>query len=114
MKAAGIDYVEEVNEVTPITYTEWRGADQYYSVYFIGERKLHRVVMSVVNGAAGPCYADTFRLRNITDVRIDNYGCVIHLSTGKKIELVNSSDEGPVAFMGSVRGLHTRWDDQAD
>jgi len=111
MEAAGVIDPDQVNEVAPITYGEVRGASQYLTVYFVSEKSLLRVVLDVTGGVVQSSFADTFRLKNITDVRIDALGCVIQLNTGKKIELVNHSIEGPESFMDSVRGLHTRWDD---
>jgi len=111
MEAAGIMDPDQVREVTPVTYGEVRGTSQYLTVYFISEKSLFRIVMDVTGGVVQSPFADTFRLKNITDIRIDQYGCVISLNTGKKIELVNNSIEGPESFMDSVRGLHTRWDD---
>ena len=59
-------------------------------------------------------FFDVYRFKNIDDIRVDDYGCVITLKTGKKLELKSGCLEGADSFKFSAHGLVSLWDEYDD
>ena len=118
MSVAGIFDPEEVDSIEPISYVESLKGKTYLTVWLFGNKKVHSTTFEAVPGvyedvtqAIGWSTHDAYRFKNISNLTVDQYGCVISLSDGKKLELKSTSLEGPEDFLFSARGLETLWDE---
>ena len=121
MNACGIWDEEEIELVEPISYLEKMGAHTFVTVWLFGFKKIYSAMMELVPGeydaasdGYGQQFVDVYKFKNIDDIRYDEYGCVITLSRGKKIELKPTTLEGIESFASSCRGLVHLWDEYDD
>ncbi|KAA8823323.1 hypothetical protein EMO92_10200 [Bifidobacterium reuteri] len=121
MKACGIFDEEEVGRIDPISYAEKSGDHFFVTVWMFGNKKIYSAMMEILPGnwpdpesGYGRAFFDVYRFKNINDIRVDDYGCVITLNTGKKLELNSNCLEGKDAFAFSAHGLVSLWDEYDD
>lgn len=121
MRACGIFDEDEIGAIAPISYSERNGSRTFITVWLFGNKKIYSAMFELLPGGwddpdepHGEKFVDVYRFKNIDDIRVDDYGCVITLRTGKKIELKSGCLEGPDSFNFSAHGLVSLWDEYDD
>ncbi len=121
MKVCGIFDPDEVGDIYPISYPEPSAGHTFWTIWLFGNKKIYSAMIEPVPGvwddplqAMGRTFFDVYRFKNISDIRVDDYGCVITLRTGKKLEMTSNTFEGFDAFQRSARGLVRLWDEYDD
>lgn len=121
MRVCGIFDESEVGEVSPISYIEHSGQHTFATVWMFGNKKIFSAMFELIPGdfeeptePHGTQFFDVYRFKNIDDIKVDDFGCVITLRTGKKLELKSNTLEGKDAFTFSAHGLISLWDNYAD
>lgn len=121
MNACGIFDEEEIGGIDPISYIEQTSGRFFVTVWMFGNKKIYSSMIELLPGewseptaAHGKTFFDVYRFKNIDDIRVDDYGCVITLRTGKKLELKSNCLEGKDAFAFSAHGLVRLWDEYDD
>lgn len=121
MQACSIFDEEEVGRIEPISYIEQSAAHTFVTVWMFGNKKIYSAMIELHPGewndpleAMGRTFFDVYRFKNIDDIRVDDYGCVITLKMGKKLELKSNCLEGLESFKFSAHGLVSLWDEYDD
>lgn len=121
MQVCGIFDEEEVASIDPISYLEQAGGRSFVTVWMFGNKKIYSAMIELIPGAwddpetpHGKTFFDVYRFKNINDISVDPYGCIITLKTGKKLELKSNCLEGEDGFNFSARGLVNLWDEYDD
>lgn len=121
MRVCGILDEEEIGGVDPISYSEMSNGQTFVTVWLFGNKKIFEATIELQPGdfddpdePHGQKFYDVYRFKNINDIRVDDYGCVITLNTGKKLELKPECIEGKDSFNDSAHGLVSLWDDYDD
>ncbi|BDR54207.1 hypothetical protein KIMH_03180 [Bombiscardovia apis] len=120
MQVCGIFDEEEVGRIEPISYIEHSGLHTFITVWMFGNKKIYSAMYEgTSDGTCSPLpegrtFFDVYRFKNISDIRLDVYGCVISMKTGKKLELKTNNLEGKESFMMSAHGLVSLWDEYDD
>lgn len=121
MRICGIWDEEEISDIEPISYLEEVAGRIYLTVWMFGNKKIYSAMAELIPGEwddptdpHGAQFFDVYRFKKIDDIRVDDYGCVISLQNGKKLELKSNSIEGFESFQFSSRGLVRLWDEYDD
>jgi hypothetical protein len=121
MRICGIFDETEVGEVSPISYIEYSGQHTFATVWMFGNKKIFSAMFELIPGdyqdpaePHGAQFFDIYRFKNVDDIRVDDFGCIIALRSGKKLELKSNAIEGKDNFNFSAHGLVSLWDSYAD
>lgn len=121
MRVCGIFDEEEISSIEPISYIEQGRSHTFATVWMFGNRKIYSAMVELLPGSwddpsepHGVTFFDVYRFKSIQDIRVDDYGCVITLRTGKKLQLTSDCLEGKEQFQFSARGLVRLWDEYDD
>lgn len=119
MKACGIFDEEEIASIEPISYLDTSNPNHtFVTVWMFGYKKIYSGTIELIPGEYedaldmhGQNFCDVYKYKNIKNIIVDDYGCVITMNDGEKIELIPQSIEDKEAFDYSARGLIRLWDD---
>lgn len=120
MEICGVFDEDEVNRVEPISYIQELNGHLMVTVWMFGNKKIYSAMFELQPDVAGNSappgrtFFDVYRFKNIVDIRVDDFGCVISMRTGQKLELKSNSFEGQEAFLASAHGLVSLWDEYDD
>ncbi|MCI2147973.1 hypothetical protein [Bifidobacterium crudilactis] len=121
MKVCGIFDEDEIGEIDPISYIEQTNEHFFVTVWMFGNKKIYSAMVELIPGdwddpsePHGSKFFDVYKFKNIDGIQVDDFGCVITLRGGKKIELKSNSLEGHGSFLFSAHGLVRLWDEYDD
>lgn len=120
MEICGIFDEDEVSRVEPVSYIQQMNGHMMITVWMFGNKKIYSAMFELQPDEAGDAtspgrtFFDVYRFKNIVDIRVDDFGCVISMRTGKKLELKSNTYEGSESFLNSAHGLVSLWDEYDD
>ncbi|EGT4752559.1 hypothetical protein DD097_20135 [Clostridioides difficile] len=113
----GLTEIEAIDRIEPLTYEESVGSKEYITVWLFGEKKFYSITIPIQYGEVEDLlgldtentFLSQYLFKNVADIRIDRYGCIIEMINGKKFNLVSKPVEGFDSFCSSVKAVEKRW-----